>query len=344
MGRKVCSVMGEIKPSFDTNRQVLGKILPLNTPFTVIIDSSEVCNFRCGYCFRAESDKLKWGYAQDNQMMEWDTFVRIIEQIQEFPQAVRHISLSNHGEPLTNRNLPDMVRYIKKQGIDSKVSIHTNGALLNEEYAKDLADSNIDRIVVSLQGLSSEKYKEICGVEIDFNAFYHNLSILYEHKRNTQICFKIIDVALDNGGEEKFYEMFSTIGDRVYVEKMVPIWKDVDFESIGKSSSKEMIYNKYGDGFPKQECCPLIFHTIVVLPNGDVYPCTQLLTPNVLGNIKNHTLLELWNSEERKTLLIRQCKKNNPEICKDCYILQNSIFTQEDMIDGYRKEILKKLV
>lgn len=332
-----------IQPSFDTNRQVLGEILPLDTPFTVIIDSSETCNFRCQYCFRADKDKSKWGYAQNNQMMEWDTFVRIIEQIQEFPQTVRQISLSNHGEPLTNRNLPEMVRYIKKQGIDSRVSIHTNAALLNEDYAKDLADSNIDRIVVSLQGLSSEKYKEVCGAEIDFNVFYHNLSILYEHKRDTQIYFKIMDVALDDGEEEKFYEMFSPIGDRVYVEKMVPIWKDVNFESIGKSSSKEMIYNKYGDGFPKQECCPLIFHTIVVLPNGDVYPCTQLLQKEKLGNIQGNLLVELWNSKKRKGMLMDQCNLAAPEICKDCGIRQNSIYAKEDTLDAYREVVKQRL-
>lgn len=344
MGRKVCRVMGEIKPSFDTNRQVLGEILPLDTPFTVIVDSSELCNFRCQYCFRADDDKSKWGYAKDNRMMEWDTFVRIIDQIQEFPQTVRQISLSNHGEPLTNRKLPEMVKYIKKQGINSRVSIHTNAALLNEEYAKDLADSNIDRIIVSLQGLSSQKYEEVCKAKINFDTFYHNLSVLYRHKKNTQIYYKIMDVALNDGEEDKFYEMFSPISDRVYVEKMVPIWKDVDLEFAGKKSSKDVIYNKYGDGFIKQGCCPLIFHTIVVDTLGDVYPCTQLLTPYVLGNIKNHTLLELWNSKERKELLIRQCENNNPEICKDCYILQNSIFAKEDMIDEYREEILKRLV
>lgn len=198
----------KIKPSYDENRQVLGKIYPLSTPFTVILDSSEVCNFRCNYCFRGQDDKSKWGYAVDNKLMDDDIFHIAVEQIKDFPEMVKTISLSNHGEPLCNRNIPDMVRYIKNQGITSKISIHTNAAMLDEEYAKDLADSNIDRIVISLQGLKEAKYREICKAQINFDEFYHNIEVLYENKKNTQICYKIMDSVLDKG-EEEFYRCFS---------------------------------------------------------------------------------------------------------------------------------------
>ena len=335
--------MGHIQPSYDTNRNVLGKIYPLSTPFNVILDVSEACNFRCEYCFRSQADKKNWGYARESKFMDWDLFCDVVSQIKEFPEEVRQISLSNHGEPLCNRKLPDMVRFIKHQGINSRISIHTNAAMLDEEYAKDLADSCIDRIVVSLQGLSSEKYRKVCKSNIDFDSFYHNLTVLYKNKKETQIHFKIMDVALNEGEEDKFYELFSPIGDRVFVEKMVPIWKDIDLPSGIKINSDTDLYNKYGKPFPKQECCPLIFHTIVVSPVGDVYPCTQLLTPHVLGNIVKQTLVQLWNCEERKKLLIRQCEKNNPDTCTDCFILQNSIYTEEDMIDDYREEIRERL-
>lgn len=336
--------VAKIMPSFDNDRSILGEILPVKTPFNVIIDVSEKCNFQCKYCFRSDVDKNKWGYAKDSRLMEWNTFIRAVEQVKEFEDEVKQISLSGHGEPLCNRKIPDMVRYIKQQGIKSRISIHTNAAMLDEEYAKDLADSNIDKIVISLQGLSDKKYKEICQANINFDVFYHTLSVLYKCKKDTQIYYKIMDAALKNGEENRFYEMFTPIGDRVYVEKIVPIWKDVAIQYTEKKNSKEILYNKYGDAFPRQECCPLIFHTIVVTPVGDVYPCTQLLTSYVLGNINKNTLLELWNSEERKNLLIRQCKKNNPEICKGCFILQNSIYTKEDMIDEYREKILDRLL
>ncbi len=334
----------KIKPSYDSNRSILGEIFPLSTPFNVILDVSEVCNFRCGYCFRGQDDKSKWGYASRLDCMEWGLFEKAVDQLKDFPEEVRQISLSNHGEPLCNRKVPDMVRYIKSKGIGSRVSIHTNGTMLDEEYARDLADSDIDRIVVSLQGLTAEKYREICRANINFESFYHNLSVLYQNKKKTQIHFKIMDIALENGEEEKFYELFSTIGDRVYIEKVVPIWKDVEISSSETGDEAVLLYNKYGDRFRKQECCPLIFHTTVVVPNGDVYPCTQLLNPYTLGNIQEQTLVKLWNSSKRRELLVAQCEKNNPDVCRECFILQNSIYTAEDMIDDYRDKILERIL
>ena len=74
----------KIVPSFDNKRSVLGEVLPLKTPFNVIIDTSERCNFQCKYCFRSDADKDKWGYAKNNQLMEWDIFIKIVEQVKEF--------------------------------------------------------------------------------------------------------------------------------------------------------------------------------------------------------------------------------------------------------------------
>lgn len=329
----------KISPSYDTNRQVLGKIYPLDTPFNVILDISEVCNFRCNYCFRSDDNKEHWGYAKDNQVMKWDVFEKTVHQIKEFEQEVKQISLSAHGEPLVNKQLPDMVRYIKEQGIKSRISIHTNASLLDERYVYNLCDSNIDRIVVSLQGLTAEKYKDICGVKIDYEKFYSNLKLLYQCKKETQIHIKIANTALEENEEKKFYEIYSPIADRVFVEQIVPIWKDVEIQSI-----KKEVRNKYGSCFPKQECCPLIFHTIVVAPNGDVYPCTQIMSNHKLGNVETGTIVEFWNCEQRRKLLLKQVELQKDEICEECYILQNSIFTKEDMIDGFRRDIRDRIL
>lgn len=327
------------KPSFDRNRQELGKIYPLSTPFTVILDASEACNFRCSYCFRSTAGEEAWGeYAIKRNHMGWDVFKLAVEQIKDFPDEIKSISLSNHGEPLCNRRLPQMVRYIKAQGITSRISIHTNASLLDEKYALELAHCGLDKIVVSLQGLNADSYRRVCGAEIDYDRFYRNLKYLYHNKApNTMINIKTMDVVVE-GREEEFYQRFSPIADAVFVEKMVPIWKNT-----GADTHPTKTINKFGEEFAYQQCCPRIFNTMVVTPDGDVYPCTQVLSKEKLGNIKERTLKELWNSAERRELLRRQLLLCPPESCDGCYIRQNSIFSQEDIIDGYRQEILARL-
>ena len=255
--------------------------------------------------------------------MPWEIFTRTVEQIKEFPDEVKQISLSHHGEPLCNPRLPHMAKYIKEQGIRSRISMHTNASLLNDEIVDMLAESEIDKIVVSLQGLSAGKYREICKADVDFSALVRNLGRLHEKKVTTQLFVKVMDASLEEGEAQLFYDMFAPIADRVFIEKEVQIWKDLE------TKDGNMIYNKYGTDFPRQQCCPLIFHTIVVIPN---------------GNVKEDTLKNFWCSSARMELLKRQCLLENPDICRDCFIGQNSIYAREDMIDEYREEILERLV
>ena len=331
-----------IIPSFDADRVQLAEVLPLETPFTVILDVSEMCNFKCNYCFRSEADKKAWGYAAENNMMSEEIFKMAVSQIQHFPEQVRQISLSHQGEPLINQKIPWMVRYIKERGIKGRISIHTNGSLLTPQYVRELADSGIDRVIVSLQGMSSEKYQSVCGRSIDFEQLYANLKYFYEIKKNTQINIKIMDIALDEGEEETFYDLFAPIADRVFVEKVIHIWKEKEYLDLDKNDN--LAFNKYGMGFPPQKVCPLIFHTIVVIPNGDVYPCTQLLQKEKLGNIQNKELVELWNCEKRKEMLRAQCRLSAPDICLDCGIRQNTIYSEKDMLDGFKEQILNRIL
>lgn len=342
-----CENNNKIKPSFDENRSILGKLFPLRTPFTVILDSSEICNFKCNYCFRSDSNKKAWGYAISNDLMSDDIFYKAVEQIQKFPDDLKQISLSHQGEPLFNKKIPERVRYIKGKRIKGRVSIHTNGSLLTPDYAVDLVESGIDRIIISLQGITQKKYKDTCDYNMDMEFFYDTLKLMYERKKNTQICIKVMDIALDDGEAEYFYEKYAEVADRVFIEHAIQIWEEKDYSKVSKSyglqNIDKMSTNKYGNNFPTQYCCPIIFNTIVVLPNGDVYPCTQLLTPYKLGNINEESLEQLWNGDKRKKLLIDQCKQNLPDVCKVCGIRQNSIYSEEDMIDNYRMDILERL-
>lgn len=332
--------VSNISPSYDTNRQVLGKIYPLDTPFNVIIDSSEACNFRCNYCFRYDTDKSNWSYAASCKIMDFGLFKQVYDQIGQFPTDVKQISLSNHGEPLCNRNVPDMVRYMRDNGYKGRISIHTNGSMLDKDYASELGKAGLSRIVISIQGMSSEKYKEVCGANVDFDRLCSNIETLYNASRDAehrmQIDVKVADVALKEGEEEDFYRLFSPIADRVFVENIVPIWKNTP---VGSDKG----INKFGEEFKEQKCCPLVFHTIVVTPDGDIYPCTQLLNDYCLGNVRETTLKECWKSKERIQILKDILKLDRPKMCEGCGILQNSIYTKEDMIDSYREEILGRL-
>lgn len=326
---------GNIEKSFEQKRSVLGEVLPLDSPYTALIDISDMCNVRCSYCFRGELS-ISADYYRKNRLMDWATFEKVAEQLEAFPNQIKRISLSNHGEPLCNRLLPRMVLLLKQKGFQGKVEIHTNGLLLDEKYIDELVRAGIDRVVISLQGLSDEAYRKTCGFGGNFQHLVDMISLFYNKKINTQICVKIVDAAIGNE-EDKFYSIFSEIADRVFVEKVVPLWTGIEDNTVAE--------NKYGDSFGWQKCCPLVFYTINILPDGTIFPCSNLNPPFVLGNVWNTTLLEAWNSDKRKKFLEEMLIKDHYHIkaCEKCFVPQNTVVTELDSIDKYRKEILQRI-
>lgn len=328
----------KIAPSYSKDRHQLGEVLPLKTPYTVIADISDRCNFRCNYCFRSMSPE-KTQYYGNNKLMEWSTYQRIIDQILEFQEPIKRLSLSHNGESLIHPQFVQMVEYATEKSLGEITEIHTNAAMLTEELVHRIIDTKLGRMVISLQGLSAEKYYETCGVRIDYNKFYDNLKSLYALKKNMKICIKVVKEALGEGEEGKFYDMFLPISDSAYIEQVVPLWPDMD------EMEREVTKNKYGDDFKKQDCCPLMFYTINVLPDGTVFPCTNLNPPYLLGNVNTTTLKQCWESKEREKFLLKQLKytRESNIVCKNCYIPQNTVMTPEDSIDAYREEIIARI-
>ncbi len=327
------------KKTYRKDRIVLGDKLPISTPLSIFLDVSEVCNLRCNYCFRGNDNTYKGSYVRDNDIMSWETFCRAMEQIEEFPDTLKKISLSGHGEPLVNKNLTKMIRYINENYGECETEIHTNATILDKAYALDLADANISKIVISLQGLSSRKYREICGTRINFDSFIESIETLYKNRKDTIIFVKIVDIALEGQEKSQLYEKFQNICDNVIIETSVNLWKGMD--SLNNNSVK---VNKFGDEIQYQKCCSLSFYSLFVSPNGTVYPCTQPSISFNLGNIYNSSLLDCWNGERRREFLYKQLKYGRQVLvdCNDCYIAQNSIMSIEDSLIGYEDEILER--
>ena len=326
--------------SYQVNRVKLGNVLPLRTPFSITLDVSEVCNLHCSYCFRSSEENRTNSYAWKNNLMEEETFYTAVSQIQEFPDRIKKISLSGHGEPLCNRKIVKMIKYLKSKLPETVIEIHTNATLLDKKYALELAESGIDKINISLQGLNSEKYKEVCGKDIDFNDFIAGIETLYKNKKNTIVNVKIIEIAIDGEADKKrFHELFDKISDHAIIEKVVPIWKTEEYKNSQETT------NKFGEEIPYQRCCSLLFYSLHVAPDGKIYACSQPEVSFDLDSIFDTTLMAAWNSEKRRKFLISHLELGREKIedCKDCYIAQNSIMTNEDSLNDSYMEILNRM-
>ena len=142
-------------------RVELGKVLPLNTPFSVYIYPIYSCNFKCGYCIRSLSSDELTKKGLNNKILNMENFKQIVENLKEFPERIKSIQFSGYGEPLLHPNIAEMVKILKNADVAERVEIITNGSLLTHKLSDDLIDAGLDRLRVSIQGITSEKYQEI---------------------------------------------------------------------------------------------------------------------------------------------------------------------------------------
>lgn len=331
------------EPSYYVNRVVLGEQLPLATPFSVILDLSERCNFRCNYCFRSGEKDESWSFAAAGELMSPAVFEKAVRQLKEFPQKLKLVSLSGHGEPLCNPHLVDMVHLLKQLDVAERIDMHTNASLLTEDNASGIGQAGFSRIVVSLQGLNAAAYQRTCGANIDFERFYHHLKLLYETKaKELKIHIKIADAAFgDDAVQESkrhFYELFDGIADSIFVENVVPLWQNIDLKA-------DKTVNKYAYECGKVDYCPLVFYKLFVAPDGGIYPCTSLPPPMSLGSIHDTTLQAAWNSRKRLDFLKEHLclTRYQQRSCKECFVPFNTVTGSGDILDPYRDRILERL-
>lgn len=329
-----------IKPAFGHDRVKLHEVVPLDTPFTINIASATVCNFKCKFCVHSlGSEKFKEINFKP-AIMKWDIFCKICEQIKAFPRPIKAITLYGNGEPLCNMDLPKMVAYLKKIDKVQRVEFITNGSLLDEKTSLDLINAGLDTIRISIEGLTSEKYKEVCGVKIDFQKLVNEIRFFYKNKKNCNVFIKALDITLDQVEEDKFYNIFLDISDRVFVEKVMPVFHGVDYSDMIRNNT---VMDRYGNAHERRIVCPMCFFTLSVWPNGDIYPCDVLSDPAGLGNIRDISLVGAWNGNKRKEFLKMQLSKKRMEndVCKNC-CAPDDVSQPEDELDQYADELLKR--
>ena len=333
--------MAEYKQWRNENRTPLKDVIPLATPYNVCIETSTFCNLNCVYCGHS---KHLW----PEENMDMDLFRSIIDQLAYFPEKMKKIELYFFGEPLCNPLLPDMLAYARAKSVSETIDFTTNGLLFTKKKVDEFVEKGMpDTIRISLQGIDADAYRKYCGAKIDFEEFIDNLRYLYQHRENCNIAMKVADVAIKDipYGKERFEEIFGNVADTLFVESIIPIYGDVNYDEMDSE-----IKNKALDGREQvKQCkvnkvCHRPFYRLAVRTNGDVTAaCCDQLHDIKYGNINDNTLMEIWNGNKRTEFLkmmLRGDRFKHP-YCKDC-IMPNDITTKEDLLDSYAEAILDK--
>ena len=120
-------------------------------PVCLYLETTNRCNLLCTTCPRTFESLEPPGD------MSWELFTHIVDQ---FPNIAR-VVLHGVGEPMMTRGLPRMIRYLKVRG--SYVLFNTNGTLLSAKKGRELIDSGLDELRVSLDAAEPKAFALVRG-------------------------------------------------------------------------------------------------------------------------------------------------------------------------------------
>jgi radical SAM protein with 4Fe4S-binding SPASM domain len=138
-----------------------------------------------------------------------------------------------------------------------------------------------------------------------------------------------------NAENELFLEMYKGIADEVCIEEAMN-WSGYEERKL-----LENLYNynneKLGLIQPKKQrkACSYPFYTLAINPDGDVVCCCVDWTRSTkLGNVREQTLKEIWNSDSLKRFQIMHLEGNRHlnAACRSCETLNRC--PEADNIDN----------
>jgi len=150
-------------------------------PKVVFIEVTNRCNLLCQTCPRTYFDR------EPLKSLSLDEFISIAEQFPNMERALLH----GIGEPLLNRELPEIIKYLKGRNVE--VIINSNGTLLTPQWQEKLIESGLDQYRCSIDGAKDETYARIRGADL-LPKLRRGLAGLVETKKRLGVHKPIVSI------------------------------------------------------------------------------------------------------------------------------------------------------
>jgi MoaA/NifB/PqqE/SkfB family radical SAM enzyme len=133
-----------------------------HAPVCLYLETTNRCNLLCTTCPRT------YEALEPEADMSWELFTRIVDQV----PGVARVVLHGVGEPMLVRDLPRMIAYVKRRG--AYVLFNTNGTMLTASKGRELCETGLDELRVSLDAADARTFVLVRGRDY-FNRIVRNV-------------------------------------------------------------------------------------------------------------------------------------------------------------------------
>ena len=299
-----------------------------HSPLFVSVEPAAVCQLRCPACpvgLRHLDISTSRGL---DKTMSTEVWQRVLSEIRETAMIVQFYF---QGEPLLNKDLPQMIREAHEAGLYTIVS--TNAQAMTQEMAQALVESGLDRIIISMDGLTDESYNayrvggslEKCKEALRWLREAKQLQTTSNNLKRSQTMIELQVLRLRSNEHEwsEFKKQYKALGADRLVFKTAQLYDYANGHPLMPSNPKYSRYVKGQDGLYHRrklsKGCFRVWSGCVITTTGEVLPCCYDKShAYAYGNIMNTRMRELFGNE--KAIAFRQAAfRQTPKICQECY-------------------------
>lgn len=295
-------------------KEVPEQLQILDRPLHLDIEVTSRCNLLCPFCARTQ--RVNDGTWRKSGDIDIEIFKSIVDQMVK--DGIYAMNLNYLGEPLIHKQLCEMIRYAKSNGI-LDVFFHTNGVLLTEKRSRELIATGLDKLVISFDSPYKEKYEAV-----RINAKYDHVlkNVINFNRIRTEIgsitpVTRINFIKLPGVTQteiDALFELFTPHVDAIGL-----------LDYIEGDNSKRNVPD-YPSDYNSKFVCSQLLTRMLVLDDGTVTPCcSDYDTEEPLGNLKDSTIKEIWLSERRTNMVKKHLegKFHHIPVCRRCdYAIQ----------------------
>jgi radical SAM protein with 4Fe4S-binding SPASM domain len=289
----------------------------------VYIRLTKKCNLNCSHCSVDATNRSKTELSETSVK-------KLIDEL--YDMMVPNISFTG-GEPTLVKNLLSYVEYANQKPM--RVSLLTNGFIVNQQLAKDLVKNGLKQVNISLDGACAKSHDQFRGKSGAFEKALNAIKLFKEegiftetttvlHSGNSTEIEDILklgqSIELDN---MKFLPIIPfNRGEKCDYKTSFEIYKKnikalLPFLTTSQDSENLASAKKYKHSIK----CNAGTGVLSIDSNGDVLPCNNFdIMP--LGNIFDRPIFDIYTNA-RKSKELKNALKISDTECTACPLLDD---------------------
>ncbi len=288
-------------------------------PLTVTIEPTTACNLRCPEC----PSGLR-SFTRATGSLKKDLFEQAVDALSK---DALFLMFYFQGEPFLNPELFEMIEYASRKKLYTITS--TNGHFFDDTRARKTVESKLDRLIISIDGLSQEVYENY-RKEGKLETVIRGVKNItrWKKKLNAKRPKLVLQFLVVRPNEHQIPDVLDFARDLEFDEIRFKTAQIYDFKNGHPLIPTQERYSRYkrkNDGTYRiknnlSNQCWRLWHTSVITWDGQILPCCFDKDANHnLGNLSENSFQTIWNGSKYRAFRTQLLKgRKNIDICKNC--------------------------